>query len=633
MTTHRPAQAYSWIFTIGHFLTMLVGLAFSNSAHGSDTIEAVRIKRGDVIEDVQLPTFFHAKNAINDKTPILIEFDVVLPSVPTEALGLFISRISRSGRLYVNGTTIGNCTPGSLDQIRCSDSPTLFEIPPELLIAGINRFQLHIYPSQGLPTGITKMQIGAIETIRKNYWNKAHRVLMPIVSTLSWAVLFMGLLNLIVGLSMKEVKHTYMGIALTLHSFHRLGLLTTISPINITYYEWYLGALRLVIIPFFIKAVLGFLNQESSALNRWLTHFSWTGLLIWAIAGVDSAILPWLHLPSLCAGGLITGKLTISIWRRDPGARPIFTGLLFLMEVIAVFEWAAMNAQPFANEITPSWYNLILFVSVFGGMSLVQITKALRESLRTNDLLQEKLAIREQELKKAYSELLISESFATRIAERERIMRDMHDGMGSTLSSAKLALQTGLLNHQEVLNILDDCTEDLRLILDCSAPQSVGFVDILNDYKYRLQRRLIGSTIHATWNIDVSQGLVMDPGKSLHIMRIIQEATTNALRHTKSISIDISVSTNNDCSLLTISISNKGSLTTVDKPGRGLENMRRRAATLNADLQIELNQTNSLIALSVPISPAERKSPDENGAHQGATESLTGLAGANTPPD
>ena len=583
------------------WLILLLGALFSSSAQSSEVIDSVRMKQGASMEEVQLPIFFHAKRGAQGDSPILVEFDVTLPSHPTQSLGLYISRISRAGRLYVNGFDVGSCAAGDVSRIRCSNLPTLFEVPMEFLTKGSNHFQLELHAAIGQPSGLAKIQVGSYTDLKQQNWVQARFLSVSLARVLSWIALFIGLLSLIVGWSMHEIKHICLGQALLFHSLQRFGLLTPLSFVEIVYFDWAVGALKLATVPSFVRAILYFTEQNQSSLHRWLKHLTWTGPLAWAMARADSTALPWLLAPSLLMGAWVVIRLNLSALQRRPGSKPFFSAFLLLVLCLAILDWMALSAYAFASEIAPSWYALVIVVCVFGVLSVKQVVRTLRDSLRMNDILQEKLRHREQELQAIYTDLLASERSAARMAEREQIMRDMHDGMGSTLSSAKLAVQTGAIDHEGVVEVLEDCVEDLRLVLECASPHASNFLDVLSDYRHRLDRRLRGCDVRLSWSIQIDQQLVFDAGRTLHIMRIVQEAVTNVLRHTHATRLDISVATNDEGSALEVVVSNDGASRDSGKPGRGLQNMTRRAEALNALLRVQLGADASAVHLSVPV--------------------------------
>ena len=49
-------------------------------------------------------------------------------------------------------------------------------------------------------------------------------------------------------------------------------------------------------------------------------------------------------------------------------------------------------------------------------------------------------------------------------------MRDMHDGLGSTLISAIRSVDGGGMSDEKVSQIIKDCKDDLKLVIDSMEP-------------------------------------------------------------------------------------------------------------------------------------------------------------------
>lgn len=86
-------------------------------------------------------------------------------------------------------------------------------------------------------------------------------------------------------------------------------------------------------------------------------------------------------------------------------------------------------------------------------------------------------------LQAARAEALALESERSRLAERERLLAEMHDGLGSQLASAKIRFERGAITTQQAGEVLQECVTDLHLLVDTlraavtiSRPRSVTFV-------------------------------------------------------------------------------------------------------------------------------------------------------------
>lgn len=197
----------------------------------------------------------------------------------------------------------------------------------------------------------------------------------------------------------------------------------------------------------------------------------------------------------------------------------------------------------------------------------------------------------EERLKEMNQRLLEAAITQSKEEERERLMQEIHDGFGSQLASARLAIQFGKLSSHDIARILEECTIDLQLVVDAIGNINGSFADILADFQDRTRRRLARTDMDIEWDLCVPEDTaVISPTSCLRIIRIIQEALNNALRHSgaKKISLQVRALDKAGSRVLSVSIRDNGKGFATDyKPQRGMSNMRRRARELGAQLNIE----------------------------------------------
>lgn len=94
------------------------------------------------------------------------------------------------------------------------------------------------------------------------------------------------------------------------------------------------------------------------------------------------------------------------------------------------------------------------------------------------------------------------------------------------------------------------------------------------------------------------------PGNALSVLRILQEAVTNAIKHgtTKTIRIQ----GRPDINGAAITIGNDAAENDDIGSGHGLNNMRRRAEALGGQVQFERDANQATLTLSLPLRLADR---------------------------
>lgn len=247
--------------------------------------------------------------------------------------------------------------------------------------------------------------------------------------------------------------------------------------------------------------------------------------------------------------------------------------------------------------------NLVVFF-LFLNVMRRRYLGAMNEVKQLNANLSFRLQEREAELLFVYAEQREAAHRQTLAAERQRMMQDMHDGMGSSLRSALLMVEKGQIDPPIVAEVLKDCIDDLKLAIDSMEPVQADLLLLLATLRFRLGPRLESARIALRWEIENVPALDwIDPRNALHILRILQEAFTNIIKHTHATEIRVITEVDNQFVLVKI-IDNGAGFNVADgisNAGKGLGNQIRRAESIGAQISwtSSLGGTNLLLRLPI----------------------------------
>lgn len=197
-----------------------------------------------------------------------------------------------------------------------------------------------------------------------------------------------------------------------------------------------------------------------------------------------------------------------------------------------------------------------------------------------------------------------------RAIERQRLLGDMHDGVGSQLVGLIMQVRAQKIGDADLLEGLERCLDDMRLVVDSLDPAERSFLVSFAELRTRLEPRCSAIGIELRWNVsDDSRAAGLDPERGLQVLRTVQEAVTNALRHSGTDRIDVDLSNVRGAdrsAMVELRIRDRGCglrPTTGRSGGRGMESMRTRAERLGGELSVERVDPGTLVALRFPALP------------------------------
>lgn len=281
--------------------------------------------------------------------------------------------------------------------------------------------------------------------------------------------------------------------------------------------------------------------------------------------------------------------------------------VFFLVSTIfSVYDLALQHnwVSPEGLYIQP--YALIMMFFMFGYTMFRRYVKAKREEVESlNANLALRLQLREAELERSHQQLRAVELRQTISDERQRLMQDMHDGLGSSLISAIRSVERGSLREAEVSQILNDCMDDLKLTIDSMEPVEADLLLLLATLRFRLEPRLEYSRVALVWEVQEVPPLTwLDPSSGLNILRIVQESIANILRHTQATAIRVGTSVDGAGVRVTIEDNGQGfevAAALSQARGRGLHNQQRRALSLGGTVTWRSGSGGTKFTLWLPL--------------------------------
>lgn len=211
-----------------------------------------------------------------------------------------------------------------------------------------------------------------------------------------------------------------------------------------------------------------------------------------------------------------------------------------------------------------------------------------------------------QRMRAEFDRAQAAERHAVLAAERTRLLHDLHDGLGSQLITALRMTRRDEVPREEVARVIEDSLEDMRLIIDSLDLEERDLLPLLGNLRYRLEPRLnaIGVALH--WDAEALPELeYLSPETGLAVVRIVQEAVNNAVRHGNARNVTVRVAAAAHAIELAVSDDGRGfdpgQAPRGGAPQRGLAAMRHRARQLGGSLAVESGAGGTRVRLALPL--------------------------------
>lgn len=232
-----------------------------------------------------------------------------------------------------------------------------------------------------------------------------------------------------------------------------------------------------------------------------------------------------------------------------------------------------------------------------------RVARALAESQRVNAELEVRVEQKQRELENNFEKLERLSREAAVAEERQRIMTDMHDGIGAQLISALSLAESDDASQREIAVVLRECIDDLRLAIDSLESNENELLPALGNFRYRIDKRLRIVGIELDWKVDDLPKLsYLSPRNLLHILRILQEAFANVLKHARASRVRLETGLVPDRRNVFIRVTDNGAgFAASEIAGHGLGNMARRATSVGGQLSVTSSSNGTMVELILPI--------------------------------
>lgn len=175
--------------------------------------------------------------------------------------------------------------------------------------------------------------------------------------------------------------------------------------------------------------------------------------------------------------------------------------------------------------------------------------------------------------------------------ERERMSRELHDGVCNDLLAIEMQINGGK-SVENTVKLIGECREAVRRISHELMPPEFAYATLDEVVRFYISKQAEAnagrmSLTYSSGTKDAGWGDVPD-SVALEVYRIIQESVGNAIKHSGA--SEVGVNLNLDGKLLTAIVRDNGIYKRNREKGVGLESIRKRANSIKGDMTFETDE-------------------------------------------
>ncbi|MFZ6758476.1 ATP-binding protein [Undibacterium sp. Ji50W] len=531
----------------------------------------------------------------------------------SQTYAIYLPRAGNRLLVEINGHIIGSKGELSDSKKDFVQTPHMFHIAKHILNVGINHITVTVAGEAARYAGLSEVWVGPLTEINPMF---EQRMAWQVGGSLATISICMFLSLLFCGFGWASGSRTYVifGLSALLWGFRTSYALTTEPVLPYKWWGWIIDMAYGGSVACLIVSTVNILRMKPVWTKKGVTIFmSLTALLtfLYSFGENYQARNLWLLLMLLYV--FLTVILLFIKWKKNTTFQNnILLGAAVIALSFGIYDhivvlYTRQGYQTFALARFSILFFMLAMSIIMARRFARSVQAARRSLLRTRNNLSKALS----KLEIANAEKKSAQIKEAVILERQRIMRDMHDGFGSQL--------VGMLNHvrtetmhpavmeQQVRELIDE----LRLIIDALEPMEGDLGNLLGALRYRLEHRFNVAGIELIWQVDELPAIQnMTPVKVQHIQRIFLEAFTNIIKHARASVVSVTTAVNAESICVSIQDNGNGFNTSALSTGRGLINMHKRASECGMQLQLESSSNGSVLNLILPISEAQREIRD-----------------------
>lgn len=264
-----------------------------------------------------------------------------------------------------------------------------------------------------------------------------------------------------------------------------------------------------------------------------------------------------------------------------------------------LFAFGAHDLYTLTNQAHPDQFHLMQIGVILSFIVFMYVTnrhyiQILNDAEQHEVDLQRQLAAQALQLEKQHADLRQMEVMQRLQQQQKDFVQDLHDRVGSLLTSGGYMVRSGQASKDEMLHLLASLSEEVRTLSAFPHPHTANgsastLGEELANWRLRTQPHMDHDHIALHWNVahDLPD-LPLTPTTASEIRAMLAEMWVNTLKHSQATQLTVSAWAT--ATHATIQISDNGvgfDPHHLPRQGLGLSGLQRRAAAIGATLTLQ----------------------------------------------
>ncbi|WP_439364811.1 sensor histidine kinase [Bradyrhizobium sp. DASA03005] len=564
---------------------------------------------------VTLPHFTSSRDSLADP-PFYTGTFTFRSGDAASGWSVYLPRFSNAVEVAVNGVPVLDSRRDANANRPDRNTPQIAAIPASLLRDGANEITVRLFVWGPLKGFLDTVYLGPDAALRPAYETRTLLfVTLPVVFS-AWQAILAVILAIMWLMRRHEPVYGVLAAAMVLGVAQAFAP-PPVPPATVSR----LAAVLLASAPIESALVVAFgVLFFGWRWPRYATLLFVPGIVVFVVGLIGGPPLPRilflvLGIPTvgICLFLMACVTATAVVRRQDAASFTIGCAVTIVLvcwaqDMLTVLEIAS-NDRIFVSRLSYS----AMLVAIGAGLTW-RFARALNQVDSFAGQLVTRVREAEERLKASFAREEERARAAALANERTRLMRDLHDGLGGQLVSIVALSERGSAGAT-ITDAARAALKDLRLVIDSMDDIGGDLMLALGSWRERATAQLRPHDIALEWRVATQQGLPLHPELRpwhvIQIVRILDEAVTNAVKHAQARRIAVTIDTfdagQGPYGVISVTddgsgfaLTGNGEAAGTGQTARGLRNMKSRAARCGAVLDLTSDSSGTRVRLKLP---------------------------------